>query len=257
MADTPQPERVVCELRLRLGGEIVECEASIPAARIRLVDLLPTLQGFTNAIVAAAVRQVERLGRTVSGRKGCGACCRQPVPIAEAEAVQLAELVDAMPPERRERIRRRFRDGIERLAAAGLLDAVRAAPSTDAREARERLGLDYLRQQIPCPFLDDESCSIHPHRPLACREYLVTSAPAHCSAPGPSKIDRVALPAKLSVALYRFGDGAAEARPRWLPLLFALEWAASHPDACTRRSRGRRLFQRFLRLLSTDPPPAS
>ena len=243
MADTPQPERVVCELRLRLGGEIVECEASIPAARIRLVDLLPTLQGFTNAIVAC--------------RNGGGACCRQPVPIAAAEAVQLAELVDAMPPERRERIRRRFRDGIERLAAAGLLDAVRAAPSTDAREARERLGLDYLRQQIPCPFLDDESCSIHPHRPLACREYLVTSAPAHCSAPGPSKIDRVALPAKLSVALYRFGDGAAEARPRWLPLRFAREWAASHPDACTRRSRGRRLFQRFLRLLSTDPPPAS
>jgi len=253
MADTPPPERVVCQLRLRLGSEIVECQASIPAARIRLVDLLPTLQGLSNAIVAAAVRQVEREGRAVSCRRGCGACCRQPVPIAEPEAIQLAELIDAMAAERRELIRRRFRDGIERLAAAGLLDAVRGAPGIDDREARQRLGLDYFRQQIPCPFLDDDSCSIHPYRPLACREYLVTSDPAQCSAPGPDAIDRVALPAKLSVALYRFGDGAGEGRPRWVPLLLALEWAASHRDACTRRSRGRRLFQRFVRLLSTDP----
>jgi Fe-S-cluster containining protein len=36
---------------------------------------------------------------------------------------------------------------------------------------------------MPCPFLEDESCSIHPDRPLVCREYLVTSPAELCAGP--------------------------------------------------------------------------
>ncbi|HEY5241787.1 MAG TPA: YkgJ family cysteine cluster protein [Polyangiaceae bacterium] len=32
-------------------------------------------------------------------------------------------------------------------------------------------------ETVSCPFLEEESCSIHPDRPPICREYLVTSSP--------------------------------------------------------------------------------
>lgn len=40
-------------------------------------------------------------GRVVSCRKGCGACCRQLVPLAWSEAYQPGELVNALPEPRR------------------------------------------------------------------------------------------------------------------------------------------------------------
>jgi Fe-S-cluster containining protein len=113
-------------------------------------------------------------------------------------------------------------------------------------DAQRQVGVLYFRQGIPCPFLDGESCSIHPHRPLSCREYLATSPADHCSTPEQSKVERVELPGKVSHALYRFGDGSGSDAPRWVPLLFALDWVAQHPDAHRRRRRGPRLFEAFL-----------
>ena len=52
---------------------------------------------------------------------------------------------------------------------------------------------------VPCPFLEDESCSIHPERPLVCREYLVTSPAALCAGPTQEGVTPVAVP-KVSMA---------------------------------------------------------
>lgn len=42
----------------------------------------------------------------------------------------------------------------------------------------------YFGLDLPCPLLADGVCSIRDDRPLACREYLVTSDPAHCAPQG-------------------------------------------------------------------------
>jgi Fe-S-cluster containining protein len=255
MGESPDLAVSVCTLRLRLGGEVVEAEARIPAGLIRLVDLLPALQKLTDAVVDAAARQAERDGKAISCRKGCGACCRQPVPIAEAEAAHLAELIAAMPTDRQASFRRRFRRGIRQLRRAGLLDAVRRLGEMPEDEERQRLGVAYFQQHIPCPFLEDESCSIHPRRPLSCREYLVTSPAAHCSEPAPGRVERVPVPARPSVALYRLGEGAGGPRPRWLPMILALEWAARQRRAPAERFPGARLLEAFLRHLSGGERP--
>ena len=248
---SPKPDgRAACELRFRLGRETVYVRAPVPAGPSRLADVLPALGALTDSVVAEAVRQAERQGRTVSCRKGCGACCRQPVPVAQAEAMALAELVAVLPPARQTAVRERFADGLERLAAAGLLDAVRQLPEKPDDEERRELGLAYFRQGIPCPFLEDEACSIHPQRPLACREYLVTSPPAACSEPDRGGVERLELPGKVSRALYAFGDGSGQGPVRWMPLLLALEWAGAHPDLARRRYSGPELFERFVRHLA-------
>jgi len=252
----PRQDRSSFDLRLRLGVEATQVRVQLPTVPVRVTGVLPALQSVASAVVDAAARRVERQGKAISCRKGCGACCRQPVPVAEAEAAFLAELIGGMAADRQAVLRRRFRRGIRRLGRAGLLDPIRRLGQMPDGDARRRLGLAYFRQQIPCPFLEDESCSIHPHRPLSCREYLVTSPAAHCADPVRNRVERVPIPSKPSVALYRLGDGSGGGKPRWLPLILALEWAEQHPHpAGAAPVPGPRLFEAFLRELSPGTPP--
>ncbi len=243
------------QVRLRLGDEVLDVRETLPSQPLRLADIVPALQGLADVVVGAAARQAERQGRKVSCRAGCGACCRQPVPVAEAEAVYLAELVEAMPAEAGARVRCRFETALAALAQAGCLEAVRRLPRIADEDERRRIGIAYFRLQIPCPFLEDEACSIHPSRPLACREYLVTSPPAQCARPE-AGVERVAFPVKPSHLLYRFGDGAGGDKARWLPLVLALEWAARGRRRAARRFPGTQLFEGFVRQLAGERKPA-
>ncbi len=117
-----------------------------------------------------------------------------------------------------------------RLDTAGLLAPLRARADWDNARRRE-IGLAYFRQGIPCPFLEDESCSIHPERPLACREYLVTSPPEHCADPRVGQVEGVKVPASVWPAVARLDPVEPVARSiRWVPLILALEWTEANPD---------------------------
>ena len=94
----------------------------------------------------------------VSCRKGSGACCRQVVPLSPPEAFLIAEMVQAAPPDENEIFLERFASLAERLESSGLTDAL------------FNRTVEYFRLGLACPFLVEESCSIHPMRPLLCRE---------------------------------------------------------------------------------------
>ena len=94
---------------------------------------------------------------------------------------------------------------------------------------KEDLALRYLGLGISCPFLEAESCSIHPRRPIVCREYLVTSDSSHCATPQADTIRMVSLAGKVSGALAAVDAGDGENVP-WVPLIVAAEWSQAHPD---------------------------
>ena len=94
----------------------------------------------------------------------------------------IAELVESLPEPRRSQVKARFEDAAKRLAEAGLLEKLRQ-PERWYREGYREFGLEYFRQGIPCPFLEDEACSIYPDRPVTCREFLVTYAREKLSEP--------------------------------------------------------------------------
>lgn len=115
------PEKTLQEVgfKLRWGEQPISGAARIPAEPIRPVDLLPVLRQLNDALIHAAVREVESQGRRVSCRAGCGACCRQMVLISETEARFLADLISAMPDEQRERMTARFAEAVTKLRAGG------------------------------------------------------------------------------------------------------------------------------------------
>ncbi len=223
-------DQVTVRVGMNVWDKKVEMELTLPAGQTRLEGLLPAFQRVADGFVDIAVQRAGAEGRTVSCRKGCGACCRQLVPISEVEARHVGRLVEELPEPRRGEIRARFVRARERLAEAGLLPKLETRESFAEGDSAS-FGLAYFHLGIPCPFLEDESCSIHADRPIACREYLVTSPAADCADPKPGVIDMVELPGKVWTALARAESAGRSSRfIAWVPLVLAPDWAATHPD---------------------------
>lgn len=218
-SDVAEPASTVTgNLELSIAGKRLQLELSVPRGPTRPVRLLAHFRALADTVVDIACE-----GKSISCTKGCGACCRQLVPISAVEARRLRELLDELPEPRAAEIRARFASARERLAEAGLLEAL-LDPQRIGDEQAQAFGLEYFAHGIACPFLEDESCSIHRERPIACREYLVTSPAAHCARPTADTVERVAMPAKVASAVRKLQP------PTWVPLIVAPEWADAHPD---------------------------
>jgi len=220
---------VTAQVDLQVAGTRVQFALTVPTAPVSPGAILPVFQTLSEAIQADVASGLEEEGKRISCRAGCGACCRQLVPITKIEARYLAELVDSMPQPRQSEIRSRFAEVIRRLEEAGILETLRH-PEWVLPETKEKLGLTYFGLGIPCPFLENESCSIHENRPLVCREYLVTSPPEHCANPAWKLVEGVNLLVRMSGFLARFAESEPPGPGSWVVLPLALEWAASHPD---------------------------
>ncbi|HKP62740.1 MAG TPA: YkgJ family cysteine cluster protein [Polyangiales bacterium] len=245
MADVP--EFVNGTADLSVAGYQLRIEMEVPTGRKRPIHLLPLFHSVANALVEVAETMVAEQGRTISCKKGCGACCRQLVPVSPSEARRLRELVDALPEPRRSEIRSRFADARARLEQAGMLE--RLADPRRFADTSSTLAIEYFRHGIACPFLEQESCSIHEDRPLACREYLVTSAAEHCSQPTAETVRCVKMPAEASSALLQLEPASADYAARWVTLALALDWANEHPDLVPERP-GPELVRDFFDKLS-------
>lgn len=246
-----EPDTVTANFKVAWHGCELDASLPIPTGRVRPRVLLPVLQQFANALVGMAEQVGRENGETVSCRAGCGACCRQLVPISRSEAHVLRDLVEAMPEPRRTIIRERFRAAVARLAELDLLRRLRGRTDERIRD----LGRDYFRAGIACPFLEEESCSIHPDRPLSCREYLVFSPPERCSDPSGGGVVGVPLPGSPHIAFSRL-DGPPESgrNTHWLPLILALDWADKHPEPPATET-GTDLFTTFMGELKDSTHP--
>jgi Fe-S-cluster containining protein len=225
-----------------------------PLGTATVLDLLPAARDMTQQATGAAIEQAHTAGREVSCRAGCGACCRQLVAISVVEAQSLAELVASLPPERQAVIRERFAAAVRQLEESGLLDANEPKGERDlqardlgSREATLRdLGLRYFALRIACPFLEDESCSIHPHRPLVCREHHVTSPAENCSRLYEAPVDRLEPALRVSEVMARTAHRVAGVGAWMVPLVLSLEWSEKHGPELCRPQDGMKLFQTFM-----------
>jgi len=219
-------------VNLTIAGRKVRLQFNAPTGPTAPVDLLPLFQSLADTFIGIAVENAQAEGGAISCRKGCGACCRQLVPISEIEVEAIRRLVGTLPEPRRQEVIDRFTRARERLSEAGLLEVLRA-PEQVTREEVRSLGDEYFRQGIPCPFLDGESCSIHADRPLVCREYLVTSPAANCAQPTAETVQCVAMPVKMSRAIRHLDDGNPDASATWIPMILALEWPQTDRNGAT------------------------
>lgn len=255
MAATPEnpTEFFNATAELVIAGRKIRLEMPVPAGPVRLIELLPLFRYLTDAFVGLAVDKTQAEGLTVSCRKGCGACCRQVVPIAEIEARRLRDLVDEMPEPRRSEILARFERARQRLREAGLLEKLHD-PNRVVDDDLATLGLDYFHLGIACPFLEAESCSIYAERPLICREYLVVTPAENCAQPTADTVKPVKLTIHTSRTIRDLNAAWSVHATRWVPLALALEWVDAHSDESPRRP-GTELMREVLgRLTGSEIP---
>jgi len=200
---------------------------------MRLVDLASMVLDLSSTVADMGARISAKLGRRVSCSRGCGACCRQITPLSPPEAIMIAELVESLTGETRRRIQKRFTAATRQLERSGILAKLAPLQNPSSLSEKDMLALSraYFRQQIPCPFLANESCSIYAFRPSRCREYLVSSPAKHCRDPYEQHIEQLPVSIRLSEALGRMWAEATQTPLQLVPLTLAPAWSAERkPD---------------------------
>ncbi len=209
---------------LPVAGAHLQASAQLPAGQTTLTQLLPIIQNLENAIIGRVAEEAQAAGSPISCRAGCGACCRQMVPVSLFEAEALTEWMRSLPEERQNELAERFHRALSALRDAGVIDKIVHDEWVLGEEQTQQLAIDYFHAHVACPFLENENCSIHPIRPLACREYLVVSSPELCQDPSVHDVTGVQLPLKLSRVLYSFGQQIERDVRGWIPLVFLMAW---------------------------------
>ena len=256
MADhSESSQSVEVSFSLRIDEGTLNARLAVPAGKTTLTGLLPVIQNFDSGMINRVVDEATEAGRPVSCRAGCGACCRQMVPLSIFEAEFLGQWFSTLPAERQAELAERFRRALIRLKEAGVLDKILDSNWGLDEMSFIEMAVDYFHAGVPCPFLEEESCSIHPIRPLICREYLVTSPADFCQDPSIHQISAIHLPLKPSQALYKIGQQLTHDDKGWMPLIFLLAWSKRGIKPGDYYSgTGQEVLRIFMENLTTEPP---
>jgi Fe-S-cluster containining protein len=215
------------DVTVNINGVPLTLKVSMPDYPVKPQVMLPIFQQLSNTFTDIGTQVVERQGKTISCKMGCGACCRQPVPLSEIEIYHVAALVEQMPEPQRNVVKKRFEDAAYHFYKTGWFE--RYDRCKDEEEFKV-LAFEYFSQGIACPFLEDEACSIHAQRPIICREYLVTSPNELCDNPDNEDIDRIELPMSATHGTCRVGRSKNLTRKNFQIMVFALLWAEQYPE---------------------------
>lgn len=251
--ETPPAARVAIQkVQLMTPDGPLRGQVQVDTGPMRLKDLVSTAQELTSVMGDRAIRRSEKLGFKLSCAAGCGACCRQMVPVSVPEAYALADLLDGLDPIARAGVMGRFEKIETHLEKQNMIEPL--LDTTLASDPAKALNRTYFAMQMPCPFLVDESCSIHADRPVACRDYNVTSPAARCRDPWTFNVDVIPMPLPLSVALARTTAEVTGGEPVLIPLTLVPRWVAAHPEWRTLTWPGLELFQKFMAHAGGPPP---
>lgn len=236
------------KLHLNVLGADHEITCRVRLGRVRLSELVGLSRSISASMLSISTEHAAREGKKISCARGCTHCCRQLVPVAPLEAKRLAEVLAALPKDKRQGILKRFADALEKLEAAGLLSAkpargLRALVSQekDAVMAWNDVSRRYYELRLDCPFLENDSCSIYQERPIACREYNAVTPPELCEA-FDSAIETIERPVRLGEALTKAGNDLAKTKDMAIALPLVLEWVALRAKAFGGEYDGEKMF---------------
>jgi len=235
------------DFQLKIGDRQVPISVAVPDYDVAAVELIPVYQAITDKVVSNNAQESEANGKAISCRAGCGSCCNQMVPVTLLEAEHLSKVVKRMPEPKQSRVRQRFKAIEEKMQTTGLAQEMAIIAEYDAQRQRE-LAIAYFKMGEACPFLESQSCSIYPDRPLECREFLVTSDPKHCEALDAGQIQHIDSKLRLLPALRKQSESSVKVKTAsWMIMPLSLDWVKSKRHRYQRRN-GRQWLKEFIDL---------
>jgi len=214
------------------SGEM-HAQVDVPTGVIPISDIVPVLRSLGEQAQALEVSNTLQSGKTISCQKGCGACCRQMIPVSPPEAFVLIDGMHMLPSNQQERIRQNLALTKKHLQNVGLLHPLQDladSPHQHSDDELESLNRAYYALRLPCIFLENEVCSIYDHRPAGCRSHLVTSLPELCQDMANNPIEELHVPLRAGTVLSILWSDLTEGPVRLMPLPVAFEWAETHQE---------------------------
>jgi Fe-S-cluster containining protein len=221
----------------------------VPTGFIPITAIVPVARRLGEEAAQLEVQYALAAGQTISCQMGCAACCRMLVPLSAPEAFALREYVEQLPTDRRTHLLNRLSDTKDRLKREGLWDRLKevAGASTPVPdEELDPINRAYYALRIPCPYLENELCSIYESRPAACRELLVTSPAELCQDLVRNPVTPLPISMRIGSILGLVWGTLTNSPPRLIPLPMALEWAQRHEEESRRTWPGSALLDQIL-----------
>ncbi len=240
----------VIEIDLKTRYGHVQGKLAIPPLPIRLSELAYSFLSMDERLIQMASTADTKAGNKISCAKGCSACCSQLVPISPAEAFMLFEMVRSFPLNRKTAILEKFAQTNNRLGMADFEERYLSLKQDKHRV--EKMGREYQRLGLPCPFLEEDACSIHPNRPTACREFLATTPASNCIDPFLSEVRSVPLAVSLTECLSKLSAIVMGGEPQVIPLTLALNWAAENQDLGRQTFEAKYLLETLVELMAEN-----
>ena len=248
------------DLSVRTPAGPVTATVEISTGFVPVTQIVPLLRRLGEQAQALEQQRTTASGLRISCAKGCAACCRMLVPVSAPEAFALRDMVAALPEARREAIQRALADATASLERAGLLTQLRQVAENDrpiTDDTMEPINRSYYALKLPCPYLENESCSIYEDRPAACRELLVTSPADWCQDMINKPVQAIPVPLRVSTILGLLWSELTGSPPRLIPLPLALDWAERHAAENRTKWKAKDLLDKALdtiwRFLSRHP----
>ena len=221
----------------------------VPTGPIPIMAIVPLTRRLGEETAELEIRQAIEAGQAISCRKGCAACCRMLVPLSVPEAFALRGYVEQLPEDRRTPLLNRLSDTknyLKRSDLWGRLNDVAEASRPVTDEELDPINQSYYALRIPCPYLENELCSIYEARPAACRELLVTSPAELCQDLVQNPVTPLPVSMRISSILGLAWGTLTNSPPRLIPLPIALEWAERHEEESRRTWPGSALLDQVL-----------
>lgn len=237
------------EVALNTPAGRVTAVLDVAIGFVPVTSIVPVARRLGEDMLKLEEARVREQGEPVSCQMGCAACCRMLVPLSPPEAFALRDYVAGLPAERQDRIRSRIDEIDQRLISHGLASSLREIAETVEAIPDEELdpvNRAYYALRLPCPFLENEICSIYEARPAACRELLVTSPASFCDDMVNNQVVPVPVGVRIGTVLGLLWSTIKSEPPRLIPLPMALEWAERHAHEASQRWSGAELIDLLL-----------
>jgi Fe-S-cluster containining protein len=258
-ASMPTPSLERFDIAVNTPAGRLNTVLEVPTGFVPITAIVPVARRLGEEVLKLEEHQSRQAGHSVSCRMGCAACCRMLVPLSPPEAFSLLEYVDQLPEKRRIPVEQKLQTSKAELAAHGLLDRLQAVADAETPipdHDLEPLNRAYYALRLPCPFLENEMCSIYEARPAACRELLVTSPAELCENLVENSVEPIPVSVRIGTVLGLLWSSVTGSSPRLIPLPLALDWARRHRESANRRLAGSHLIDKMLdamwRLLSQE-----
>ncbi|TKB59565.1 MAG: YkgJ family cysteine cluster protein [Nitrospira sp.] len=237
------------EIALNTSAGQITTAVEVPTGFVPVTAIVPLIRRFGEEAQALEVARSTDAGKAPSCHKGCAACCRMLVPLSAPEAFALGEWVGSRPMDQQDRIVARLAEAKTRLLSQGLwerLSELCNAPEQPKDDALEMMNREYYALRLPCPFLEEEVCTIYEARPAACRELMVSSPPERCDDLINNSVDPISAPILVSTVLGLLWQELTKSPTRLIPLPVALDWAKGHEQENQLTWKGVELLDRAL-----------